>query len=230
MKFITSLNPNNIEKCQNCVQSWLSYLDEVVAVQGPGEVEVLQPKFPNVTFVTTDQVGEAFDAKFCPRIHTLTAQGPGIIINSDIHMIGDRNIFVQNFLTPRDKVLEVGIRWDYEHNYDNRKLNPYGIDVFKITEELMEIYKEDTPFSIGQPGWDYYYILHARDHGFYINSHRLTPMFMHELHPANWSQWKLTLAQSMLERLYKVPSPSITNEVRRLTKRTGSRSRLRMKK
>jgi hypothetical protein len=222
MKFITSLNPKNIVKCRHCVDTWLRYLSEVVAVQTAPEIAILQPHFPDVTFVVTDIVGNVFDAPFCPNIHALVEQGPGIIINSDISMVGSYDDFATRFLLQRpDKVLDCGIRWDYtEGNISTRKLNPYGIDVFKITPDLMELF-QGTEFAIGQPGWDYYFVLDAHRAGYYINAHKNPAMFLHEIHTVNWARWKLTLAQAILERRYDMSQADVTRYVQKVTGRVG---------
>jgi hypothetical protein len=221
MKFITSLNPKNIDKCKSCVTTWKNYLSEVVAVQTASEIPILQPHFPDVTFVVTDRVGTVFDTPFCPNIHTLVEQGPGIIINSDISIMSSYDAFATRFLVERtDKVLDCGIRWDYTGDISNRKLNPYGIDAFKITPELMDLFK-DTAFTIGQPGWDYYFILDAHRAGFFINAHKNPAIFLHEVHEINWSRWKLTLAQALLERRYDMSQSDVTRYVQKVTGRIG---------
>lgn len=226
MRFITSLNPNNILKNQQCIESWKKYTNDIVAVQGPGESDKLAEHFPGVTFVTSTEVGDWFEAKFCPRMHVLVNQGPGIIINSDIQVVGSYDEFACRFYTDREKTLECGIRWDYKDQFSNAIINPYGIDAFKITEDLIPVLNKDYPFAIGQPGWDYNFILMARDAGYVINAHKNPPIFMHEVHEVNWAQWKLTLAQSLLEKIYLVGSRQITGEVQRLTGRpVGHRAR-----
>ena len=77
MKFITSLNPRNIEKCRDVVSNWLLYLSEVVAVQTAEEVIELKPYFPGTILLkdfsifnrwgnrvfTTSQRGFGWDGK-----------------------------------------------------------------------------------------------------------------------------------------------------------------------
>lgn len=217
MKFITSLNPKNIPKCRECVNSWIPFASEIVAVQTESEVSILQPLFSEVTFVVTDRVGTIFDSKFCPNIHALVDQGPGLIINADISIKIQKSIFDDKFQI-RSKVLDCGIRWDYEG--DNISLNPYGIDAFRIDYELMEIL-QGTDFTIGQPGWDYYFVLEADKYGFYINSHRNPCIFYHQIHEVNWSRWKLTLAQALLEKMYDMSQSDVTKKVQKLTHRVS---------
>jgi len=212
MKFITSINPNNISIAKKCLSTWTTYLPEIVAVQTPSEIATLQDAFPTVSFVETTEGGDVFDSIHCPRIHTLINQAPGIIINSDISIIG--KAFSEKFLTHRDKVLECGVRYDDPPI----KLHRYGIDVFKITEELKNIY-EDTPFTIGQPGWDYYMILEASNAGYYINAHKRPVTFLHKVHPINWAPWKLSMAHALLEKRYNSDRQTITKTILRLTGR-----------
>lgn len=217
MRFITSLNPRNIPKCRECVDSWKVFCSEIVAVQTESETPVLQSAFPDVSFVVTDRVGTLFESTYCPNIHALVEQGPGLIINADISINCEKQMFNDRFCI-KPRVLDCGIRWDYDSK--GKQLNPYGIDAFRIDEELMSIF-QGTDFTIGQPGWDYYFILEADKHGFYINAHKNPPMFYHELHEVNWSRWKLTLAQALLEKMYDMTQSDVTRKVQRLTNRVG---------
>lgn len=217
MKFITSLNPRNIEKCRDAVSNWLLYLSEVVAVQTAEEVEILKPRFPDVEFVITDDLDEKFDTK-CPKIRALIAEAPGIIINSDIEIHTDKDILLRKIIYEDQSILKCGIRWDYTDNLNGTKrLNKYGIDVFNITSSLKDILVS-TEYTIGQPGWDYYFILEAEKHNIKIMP-TTTPMFYHKVHTVNWARWKLTLAQSILEKQYNSDQSSITRKVQRLTGR-----------
>lgn len=215
MRFITSLSPKNVSKCRECVDSWKPFSSEIVAVQTESEVPILQPLFPEVRFVVTDRVGTIFESSYCPNIHALVDQGPGLIINADISIKTEVQMFNDKFST-KPKVLDCGIRWDYDTT--GKTLNPYGIDAFRIDHELMEIL-QGTEFTVGQPGWDYYFILEAHKHGFFINAHKNLPMFFHEIHEVNWSRWKLTLAQALLEKLYGIPQRDITLKIQKLTNR-----------
>lgn len=218
-KFITSLNPRNIERCRTCVDNWLLYLSEVVAVQTAEEIEQLQPSFPDITFVETTDLDEKFDTK-CPKIRALIAQGPGILINSDIEIHTDRDKLLRNIVYQDDNILKCGVRYDYTDNISDpkKKLNRYGIDVFNITPKLMEILTS-TEYTIGQPGWDYYFVLEANKHDIEIHTQAKPAMFYHKVHPINWARWKLTLAQSILEKRYNASQSDITRKVQRLTGR-----------
>jgi hypothetical protein len=211
MKFVTSISPNRLEHQIACINTWKDYATEIVAVRTPDE-PILE--VPSVRFVTTDKLSTEFNSK-CPRIYSLIEECPGIIINSDISIVSP--MFLEKFAVERHKVLDCGIR------YDDNKLNKYGIDVFKITDELKAIYK-DTPFGVGQPGWDYYFVIEAHRNGFFINAHKSPMIFHHQVHELNWTRWKLTLAQSFLERLYNKPSTDVTKEILRLTGRQNDRT------
>lgn len=207
MKFITSISPNRLEHQIACIDTWKSYATDIVAIRTPDE-PILE--IPGVRFVTTDKIATAFDSK-SPRIYALLEEAPGIIINSDISIVSAQ--FLEKFTIDRPtKTLDCGVR------YDNYKLNRYGIDVFKITEELKNIY-QDTIFSVGQPGWDYYFVLEAQRQGFYINAHKKPMIFRHKVHDIQWARWKLTYAQSVLERMYNASSSDLTREILRLTGR-----------
>lgn len=217
MKFITSLNPRNIEKCRTCVDNWLLYLSEVVAVQTADEVIELKPYFPEVQFVVTEDLDQTFDTK-CPKLRALIAECPGIIINSDIEIHTERDNLLRKIGYVDESVLKCGVRFDYiDHISGKKKLNPYGIDVFNITNTLKAILT-DPVYTIGQPGWDYYFVLEAQKHGVKVIT-QTKPMFYHEVHTINWARWKLTLAQSLLEKRYNMSQSDITRTIQRITGR-----------
>lgn len=217
-KFITSLNPRNIERCRTCVDNWLLYLSEVVAVQTAEEIEILQPRFPDVTFVETTDLDEKFDTK-CPKVRALVEQAPGIIINSDIEIHCDKDQLMRKLVYTDDTMMKCGVRWDYKETLEGRKkLNVYGIDIFNITPRLKSIFT-DSEYTIGQPGWDYYFILEANKHDIKIFTQTKPAMFYHKVHPINWARWKLTLAQSILEKRYNASQSDITRKIQRLTGR-----------
>jgi len=218
MKFITSLNPRNIEKCRDVVSNWLLYLSEVVAVQTADEVIELKPYFPEVQFVVTEDLDQTFDTK-CPKLRALIAECPGIIINSDIEIHTDKETFNRKIAYQDESVLKCGVRWDYTNTIDGpKKLNVYGIDVFNITDRLKNLLT-DPVYTIGQPGWDYYFILEANKANIKIMTQTKPAMFYHKVHPINWARWKLTLAQSILERRYNASQSDITRKIQRLTGR-----------
>ena len=217
MKFITSLNPRNIEKTRDVVSNWLLYLSEVVAVQTAEESEILKPRFPEVQFVITEDLDQTFDTKY-PKLRALIAECPGIIINSDIEIHTDKDTFNRKLAYQDETVLKCGVRFDYEIDITGKKkLNPYGIDIFNITNRLKSILI-DPVYTIGQPGWDYYFVLEAHKHGIKVIT-QTKPMFYHRIHPINWARWKLTLAQSLLEKRYDMSQSDITRTVQRITGR-----------
>lgn len=218
MKLITSLNPRNIEQCRTTVDNWLYYLSEVVAVQTAEEVEILEPRFPEVQFVITNDLDEKFDTS-CPKIKALVDECPGIIINSDIEIHTDREVFHRKMVYQDETVLKCGVRWDYTDTITGpKKMNVFGIDIFNITNKLKSILTS-TEYTVGQPGWDYYFILEANNHDIKILTQARIPMFYHKVHTVNWARWKLTLAQSMLEKRYNMSQSDITRKVQRLTGR-----------
>lgn len=221
MKFITSINPNNIERSRLCVTNWLLYISEVVAVQSANEIDRLKPHFPEVTFVPTDDLDEKFDTK-CPKVRALVDQCPGIIINSDIEILTDRDTLLRKIVYEDESILKCGVRWDYASTVTNcKEMNPYGIDVFNITNTLKNTLTA-SEYTIGQPGWDYYFVLEAHMNNIRVMT-QTSPMFYHKIHEVNWNRWKLTLAQSMLEKRYDMRQEDVTRKVQSITGRCGRR-------
>lgn len=217
MKFITSISPFNIEQTKYCLSTWRKYLNTIVAVQSKEEIQLLEKEFPEVTFVETNKFGDAFHSK-CPTIRSLVDQGPGVIINSDISITGHSSLFEKNIATFEEDVLRCGVRFDYKNPNSKKRQNMFGIDVFCITETLKQVLV-NTEFTIGQPGWDYYFVLEADRNNLTIKTQRYPIMFLHKTHTTNWHRWKLTQAHSILERLYGEKHEVLTKKVQTLTNR-----------
>lgn len=196
-----------------CIESWRKYTDEIVAIRTVDE-PILD--IPNVRFVTTDKISKDFDSK-TPRIISLIEECPGIIINSDIEIVSSG--FEELFYVDIPNTLICGVR------HDDGVPNVHGIDVFKITQQLKEIY-QDSVFGIGQPGWDHHLILWARNKGVKILA-RLHGIFHHEVHTLNWAKWKHTYAQSQLERIYGRDKKWLSSQILLLTNRRRLKRRKR---
>ena len=183
MKFLTSLHPKRIERQQYCIDSWLKHGDEVIAVQSPKELPIIEKLFHNVTFVT-GEVSCSF-SKPTPKITEIIkyAEEPSLLINSDIS-IKDENLNAWGY---EPNVLKLGIRHDYFPNNSGKKFKQkYGIDAFLIYPEMRALLP-DLDFCIGCPGWDFWLPYHLWfKHKYEIKTP--TCWFLHELHPLGWTE------------------------------------------
>lgn len=213
MRLITSLSPKNLDRQDQCITTWEKYATEIIAVQPEEEIEQLSIHYSNITFVATDKKSDIFESN-APRIYSLIEQCPGVIINADIEIADDS--VLKQMDRENDDILDCAVRFDYTPGVGYR-MHRYGIDVFRISNKLKDIY-QDLPFGIGQPGWDYYLLLEAHRTGFRINCSK-ERTYLHLEHPVNWQDWKLTIAQGLLERHYGMPKQHVTKLVLRLTGR-----------
>jgi hypothetical protein len=183
MKFITSLHHKRIERQQYCLNTWMKFSTNIVAVQAEHEIEVLRNIFPFVKFV----VGEVSDkfSKPTPKITELIKQAdePSLLINSDIS-VKDKELSSWNY---EEKVIKLGIRLDYRPVPPQTKhKQKYGIDAFLIGPDMIPLLP-DLDFCIGCPGWDFWLPYHLwAYHDYQIRTPSCN--FLHELHPIGWTE------------------------------------------
>ena len=210
MKFITSINPNRIERQQYCMATWLQY-GEIIAVQTAGDIPLLQPHFPDVQFVATEKTGaKIFGYPSRVNISAMIDQGPGLLINSDIKIVTDQGQFDSDW-RPKSRQFNVGVRYDFDAPGQPKYLNKHGIDAFLITEEVMAV-MEDHGFVIGVPVWDSWIVWHMLIHRFKIKA-KLTPGLLHLNHPLGWSDTDLTKGMAIMQREYGIGHKGLSEAI-----------------
>lgn len=219
MKLITAISKNRIERQQECIYSWSKVADEIVAVNTKQDIDYLRPLFPSVNFIEcpTHLTGERlYNRPDRVSIYALCQQGPGLLINSDIYI---NNITKDNFnsiWSYHYNMFKVGIRTNISSTY--KRQEPYGIDCFLITEDIMHKIPE-LGFIIGTSVWDFWIIWHMATLGYEIK-----PIYghLHHLeHESSWNETDTQIGLGILAKKYKLTQLQITTITQSLTQRGG---------
>lgn len=199
MRIVTSIAPHRIERQQYCISTWQNHSNDIVSVNTQSEIDQLQPLFPMVSFRIGD-TSTSF-SKATPKLTELikVADEPTLLINSDIS-IKDENLSLWN---PEDKVLKLGIRYDYYANRPQRKFyQKYGIDAFLILPEMVPLIP-DLDFCVGCPGWDFWLPYHLwSQHDYEIKV--VKGSLLHEFHTIGWAKSDQDSYRDRMTKHYKV--------------------------
>lgn len=220
LRICTSLGFRRTERQQLCIKSWQALGYHVIAVQSEGETKLLQPHYPDVTFVETTRVGDVFNHTNKVRINALLEQAvdsPILIINSDIEIRADKDEFVSNWTPTKDKELKMGIRWDEDPYTKQLTLLKYGIDIFLVTPEIANDLN-DIGMTIGCPAWDYWVPIHLQRKGYSFDVSKRQE-FIHEVHPKNWSKVDFEVGLSLLRKHYRLDIKSASKFILQITGR-----------
>jgi hypothetical protein len=228
MKIVTSFSPHRIARQQDCLASWRSIGLEVIGVQTEGEVASLYEHFRDVSFVEVPRFAGLcpWSKPYLPRLSEIMKQADDdaiLILNSDIMIAGSPELILQEWSEEDPDVLVVGIRRDHRRGRTQAILNPYGIDAFRLTADLVADLETDLEFAIGVPGWDYWIPWKLWQEGKNIrvaNCH-----LMHEMHDLGYPREAIRTAYELLEREYRMPHTVFTYFIQWATNRTGMKRR-----
>lgn len=193
-----SIARHSITHQRQCIDSWKRFGLDVIAKNTPAEIRILQPDFPDVTFMPSNDTGIHF-AYPTQRIKALAGTAleidkPVLVINSDIELRGN-NAYIQH----SDQSMFVGIRWNYDEAFPHVLTEfRYGIDAFTFTPHQALRLPDDFPFAIGHAMWDYAVPAIMRRHDIELNIvHH--PMLFHRNHEQNWSSNDWFFSQQWIE-------------------------------
>ena len=223
LTFVSSFAPTRVERQQICLESWLDHTDKVIGVQSPGETAILQPLFPDVIFIETDQVGDIFGRPKNVRTSAMIAMAtaiPVLLINSDIEVRQSVQEFAFQWSVPAAKILKVGIRTDHHPQTKEERVFKWGIDAFLLTPPMVPLLP-DIGMTMGCPGWDYWIPYQLHQYGYRVKTIK-DPTLIHELHPRNWSSESHELANVLLESNYSVHRKEIVRHIQRVTHRQST--------
>jgi len=207
MRIVTSLSPHRVERQQRCIKSWHRVGAEVIAVQSPGETDVFSSYFPDITFAETHLVGDLFGRPKTVRIRALIDHAPCILVNSDIEIVVTPELFRDTWDRPVERTLQLGIRWDYHERTKRRQMIKWGIDVFRITEDMMDIIP-DIGMSVGVPVWDFWLPWYLHKQGYAIKPIK-TFQFEHVMHKQHWAQTESVKGYEILKEHYGITQGQI---------------------
>lgn len=221
MRIVTSFGPSRIERQQRCLQSWLNAGHEVIAVQSVGEPEKLSPHFLQAKFVETDLVADKFNKPAIPRIKAMIDQATDkniLIVNSDLELVGNPKDFANDWSEPPEKVLKVGIRWDYLPRTRAKRMFKWGVDAFLITPQIAQDLP-DIGLAIACPAWDYFIPYHLVTRCGYTVVTNKRYHLKHDIHPRNWSDTDYHTGLRIMKEQYGIDKLSLANFIQEQTGR-----------
>jgi hypothetical protein len=156
---ITSISPrHSIGDAQiKAVQSWVDHGLKVYSFNCSEEIEELQGKYPNVTFIDPDRTAQGlykrpyiFISSFID--HAIKEGFEAVmLINSDIVINGS----VDQLFKDSEGGLVFANRYDHNGDFQNPTRYKNGFDVFIIHSKYYGVIPQSL-FAMGQTWWDYW--------------------------------------------------------------------------
>jgi hypothetical protein len=201
MEIVTTINPNGrYERQRYCIDSWHTYDLPIYALQLPEEANIVAELFPDVTILEAKPKENVW-SKNTPSFDSFTAlfsRKHSLLVNSDVELNYSKEDFEKLWVSPDTNKLVCAVRYDV--TADNKKtFNPYGIDVFRFTPEMLGTIPQSN-FCFGMPGWDYwvpFYLMTKAKFG--IRTYFHTGV-RHEEHQDRWNKTDQNTAWRELEK------------------------------
>ena len=191
MTILTSLTPGNERNQRNAIATWTHQGFNVVSMNCAQERHQLEPRFPGISFVTTQRDGREKWGKPYVYFDDLLAY----FLQSDCPICGivnsDVYLWKENLL---DRVAEAaedsflfGSRVDVDSLSSNQgQMYHAGFDYFFFDRRLLSCYPREQ-FCLGLPWWDYWAALLPLVGPQKAPCKRVTtPIALHVKHSANW--------------------------------------------
>lgn len=227
MKIVTSLSPRRVDRQKKCLESWKQLGVPIVAVQSNEEAENISDLYDGVVVVGTDLVGDRFNMPKCVRIKAmsrLAIHESVLIINSDIEIRSDKDVFLKRWEDGEDGELKVGIRWDQMPKSRAAKMFKWGIDAFLITPKI-DSDLPDIGMTLGAPAWDYWIPYHLVTKQQYRVTTYKDFSLVHEIHNRQWSDAAYQSGLKIMQEEYGVGRESLSSFILDLTERRTARQR-----
>jgi glycosyltransferase involved in cell wall biosynthesis len=203
----TSISPQDIDKQQQAIQSWLNIGFKVVSMNCGDEINIINQYFPEVEFISADR--NAMQSKGKPFVyiddlfHYLKKTGAEVsgIVNSDIYLLQDRTFL--NFIKKEARnSLIYGSRIDVESFCDLQgDIYDRGFDAFFFSNSVFSNIPP-SEFCLGTTWWDYWVPLVLSLKKYSIKK-IVYPFVFHKKHPYNWNRKEfVNTGRKVLEFLY----------------------------
>lgn len=204
----TSIAPFETENQKKAVASWLEAGFDVVSLNAPEEISVLEARFPEVRFVPLSRDGRREHGKPFPYVFDIMQW----LMKSDYEVIGiiNADIHLINFPPELyDAIYESASQGNmlHAHRMETASLSPedmanayyfHGIDIFFFHRSILSIFDDDG-FCIGNSMWDYWAPMTAAHYG--VQQLEIKNLcFWHISHPIRWDENKM---KPYLKRLSK---------------------------
>lgn len=161
MYALTSISPKhtNNDIQLKAIESWIDLGMKVFSFNTPNEVELLQDKYKNVTFITTYRTAESTFVKPYVYVNAILDWAKEqkynhfCIINSDIELKTDKDTIDRIKKYMEDNIVMCN-RVNYDNDYQGN-LFLDGIDVFFIHRKYLNLYPQSM-YTLGNTHWDYW--------------------------------------------------------------------------
>lgn len=218
----TSLAPRDIANQQQAVQSWIDSGFDVISINNPDEIQLLQPHFSQIQFAAAPRNGRRRYGK--PLIYiddildALRASGRPMVgvINSDIHLRIDDTLRKKIAYEAKNSLLYIR-RTNVDYLGDpNGKLSIKGIDLFLMSQSVLR-QMPPSQFCLGVSWWDVYFPAFCATSGIPLKKLD-APVAFHIKHAMNWDrrQWTQN-AEHFFECIYNLsrqaPPPSLLSQL-----------------
>jgi hypothetical protein len=184
---------------------------EVVAVQPVVEIEAMAAIYKGVRWVACDGQRPTI-----AELAAVAADGPALLINSDIAIESTTPEFRRDWLAIEDRTLRVGCRWEVKPD-GSQYLQRWGVDAFLITPAMLADFR-DIGFRIGKPAWDYWFVIHYSSLGYRIRA-KIDRGLMHNSHPPDWTETEGRDGLAIIHREYGINRNSQNRLISELTGR-----------
>ena len=161
----TSIAPySRLNIQEKAISSWIGHGFAVQSLNTINEINLLQPKFPNVEFIIQARTASLAIGKpmiyISDILHHFRSQNHKIvgIINSDIFLTNEFKL-IEYFSIMAENSLIYGPRTEVEDfNTSKGTLDPLGFDFFFFDRNFLNCWPE-TKFCLGLPFWDHWFPL-----------------------------------------------------------------------
>lgn len=202
---VTSVSPlpKHQQNQPRVFDSWKRFGLKIRAVNRSDEIEKLALLYPQIDeWVACDELVPhySFHTQRINRLVDQVADGPILLINSDIEIRGDQKRLLSILASGS---VGVGIRYNYTGHWRSGQREGWGIDAFLMTPEQAQTLPQ-LDFCIGRPMWDYWLPYH-------FDAQQIAmewigePYFYHEAHPVHWSNADLDLGRKWIAKQYGRP-------------------------
>lgn len=212
IRIVTSFSPHRTDRQLSCLASWRSFGMPIVAVQPASEIDAMAATYEGVDWIACEGQRPTI-----AELASVANGGPILLINSDIAIESTMPEFRRDWLAIEEQTLRVGCRWEILDD-GTSYLQRWGIDAFLITPEMLADFR-DLGFYIGQPAWDYWFVIHYSAAGYKIAA-KVDAGLSHQFHPAVWTQAECTNRINLIAREYGIESDEQNKLISELTSRS----------
>lgn len=152
---LTSISPKHINEDiqEKAIESWVALDMNVCSFNSKEEIELLQKRFRNVTFIEVELYNKKCKIDSLLEYARLSDDDEFVIINSDI-LLFDKHGYMQKIKSVLQTSSVIAKRRDFKNDINKNRLFIDGIDVFFLHKNYLDIFPK-TNFVLGECWHDY---------------------------------------------------------------------------